>query len=225
MAKTQIIKVQDNEITIAQIVDQDYICITDIAKTKNREIMSMNTVYHQTTLQQIDELEVVNLAKSDPVNFEPLYRKYYEQIFRYVFHRVEDEALALDLTSQVFLKALNNLPKYEYRGVPFSSWLYRIAKSEVYQSYRDNKSDRTVNIDIANLSSLIEDIEDNSIRDEQISKIIDTLKNLNENELSLIELRFFEKRSFKEIGDILMITENNAKVRCFRIIEKLKKMQ
>ncbi len=186
--------------------------------------MSMNTVYHQTILQQIDELELVNLAKSDPINFEPLYRKYYEQIFRYVFHRVEDEALALDLTSQVFLKALNNLSKYEYRGVPFSSWLYRIAKSEVYQSYRDNKSDRTVNIDIANLSSLIEEVEDNSMREEQITKVIAVLKDLKENELSLIELRFFEKRSFNEIGDILMITENNAKVRCFRIIEKLKKM-
>lgn len=186
--------------------------------------MSTNTVYHQTIPQQIDELEIVNLAKSDPLNFEPLYRRYYEQIFRYVYHRVDDEGLALDLTSQVFLKALNNLSKYEYRGVPFSSWLYRIAKSEVYQSYRDNKSNRTINIDVANLSTLMEDIEDNSMRDERISKVINALKDLKESELSMIELRFFEKHSFKEIGEILLITENNAKVRCFRIIEKLKKM-
>ena len=47
---------------------------------------------------------------------------------------------------------------------------------------------------------------------------------LPEDELQLIEMRFFEKRSFKEIGEILEITENNAKVKTYRILEKLKKI-
>ena len=49
------------------------------------------------------------------------------------------------------------------------------------------------------------------------------LGKLKEEPLQLIEMRFFERRSFKEIGEILNITENNAKVKCFRALEKLKK--
>lgn len=186
--------------------------------------MIMNSVYHQTIPQQLSELEVIELAKKDPLKFEPLYKKYYPQIFRYVFHRVEDDVVAFDVVSQVFLKALNNIHKYEYRGVPFSSWLFRIAKSEVYQVYRDEKSSRVVDVDIANIHFLIDEIEDDNLKDQKIHKIINSLKLLKENELTLIEMRFFEKRSFKEIAEILYITENNAKVKCFRIIEKLKRM-
>jgi RNA polymerase sigma-70 factor (ECF subfamily) len=186
--------------------------------------MNANPMFHQTTQQQLNELEIVKLAQSDPLKFEPLYKKYYAQIYRYVFHRVEDEAVALDVTSQVFLKALNNISKYEYRGVPFSSWLFRIAKSEVYQVYRDEKSSRVVDIEVSNINFLIDEKDDDFIKEEKLAKIIEVLKTLKENELTLIEMRFFEKRSFKEIAEILYITENNAKVKCFRVIEKMKKL-
>jgi RNA polymerase sigma-70 factor (ECF subfamily) len=52
--------------------------------------------------------------------------------------------------------------------------------------------------------------------------LIDKIGKLKEDEVQMIELRFFEKRSFKEIGDILEITENNAKVKAHRVINKLK---
>ncbi|MBL7885021.1 MAG: sigma-70 family RNA polymerase sigma factor, partial [Bacteroidia bacterium] len=55
-------------------------------------------------------------------------------------------------------------------------------------------------------------------------KIVSIISELPEDELQLIEMRFFEKRAFKEIGEILNITENNAKVKTYRIIEKLKKI-
>lgn len=185
--------------------------------------MRMNT-YHQTDLQQLQELEVIQLAKMDPAKFEPLYTKYYPQIFRYIYQRIADKDLAFDITSQVFLKALNSLNKYEYRGVPFSSWLYRIAKSELYQSFRDEKSNRTVDVDPINMAHLMDDLEDENNAEERLSKVLINLKHLKESELALIELRFFEKRSFKEIADLMYITENNAKVKCFRVLEKLKKM-
>lgn len=186
--------------------------------------MTMNPLFHQTVSQQINELEIVRLAKSDPLKFEPLYKKYYTQIFRYVYHRVEDEAVALDVTSQVFLKALNNIHKYEYRGVPFSSWLYRIAKSEVYQVYRDGKSSRMVDVDVATINVLLDEVDEECTKEHKLHRIVQALKQLKENELSIVEMRFFEKRSFKEIADILYITENNAKVKCFRVIEKIKKI-
>jgi len=185
--------------------------------------MTVNPMYHQTNQRIEEELDWIQRAKRDPESFGPLYKKYHEQIFRYIYQRMDDEETAFDVTSQVFLKALNNLHRYEYRGVPFSSWLYRIAKSELYQSFRDRKSQRTVNIDSYQLYDLIDDFEDD---DKEINRnrLFECLKLIKEKDMQLIEMRFFEKRSFREIGEILEITENNAKVRAFRSIEKLKEL-
>jgi len=169
-----------------------------------------------------EELGWVQEAKKDPQRFAPLYKKYYEQIFRYIYQRMDDEEMAFDVTSQVFLKAMNNLHKYEFRGVPFSSWLYRIAKSELYQSFRDKKAERTVNIDKVQLSGVIDEIETDE-NEENKQRLIQCIAKLKEADIQLIEMRYFEKRSFREIGEILDITENNAKVKSFRALEKLKK--
>jgi len=185
--------------------------------------MSVNPMYHQTNQRMEEELSWIRRAQKDPESFGPLYKKYHEQIFRYVYQRMDDEEMAFDVTSQVFLKALNNLHRYEYRGVPFSSWLYRIAKSELYQSFRDKKAQRTVNIDSFQLFELIEEFVDDE-KEENRKKLFKSLKLMKEKDMQLIEMRFFEKRSFREIGEILEITENNAKVKTFRAIEKLKQL-
>jgi len=185
--------------------------------------MTVNPMYHQTNQRIEEELDWIRRAQRDPESFGPLYKKYHEQIFRYIYQRMDDEETAFDVTSQVFLKALNNLHRYEYRGVPFSSWLYRIAKSELYQSFRDRKAKRTVNIDSYQLYDLIDDFEDDD-KELNRKKLFTCLKLMKEKDMQLIEMRFFEKRSFREIGEILEITENNAKVRAFRSIEKLKEL-
>ena len=185
--------------------------------------MPVNPIYHHTEDRLMQELQWIKRAKDDPRGFEPLYNKYYEQIFRYIYQRMDDKEMAHDITSQVFLKAMNNIQKYEYRGVPFASWLYRIAKSELYQSFRDEKATRTVNVDTVNLSDMIDEMEEN-FSEESRTALLSAIKELAEDEVQMIELRYFEKRSFKEIGDILEITENNAKVKAHRVIQKMKKL-
>jgi RNA polymerase sigma-70 factor (ECF subfamily) len=177
---------------------------------------------HQTAQQMDDELGWISLAQKNPEHFGPLYKRYHEQIFRYIYQRMDDEESAFDITSQVFMKALFNLHKYEHRGLPFSSWLYRIAKSELYQSFRDRKNERTVNVETFQLFEMIDEIDEDQT-EENRKKLFISLSKLKEKDVQLIELRFFEKRSFKEIGEILELTENNAKVKAFRAIEKLKR--
>jgi len=185
--------------------------------------MTVNPMYHQTNQRMEEELSWIRRAQKDPESFGTLYKKYHEQIFRYIYQRMDDEEQAFDITSQVFMKALNNLHKYEYRGVPFSSWLYRIAKSELYQSFRDRKSERTVNIESYQLFEMIDEIEEDTSEVNK-KRLFESLSKLKEKDMQLIEMRFFEKRSFKEMGEILEITENNAKVKTFRAIEKLKQL-
>lgn len=168
-----------------------------------------------------DEVAQIDRAKRNPAHFAPLYKFYHERIFLYIFKRVEEEEVAYDITSCVFVKALTYLNRYEHRGLPFSSWLYRIAKSELNQSFRDKKAQRTVSIDSMQLGVVMEEfnIDENEHQREILLKVLPLLK---DRQLQLIEMRFFEKRSFKEMGEILDLTENNAKVKTFRALIKLK---
>ena len=79
------------------------------------------------------------------------------------------------------------------------------------------------NIESLGIYTIIEEINESKI-EEYHDKIVDIISELPEDELQLIEMRFFEKRSFKEIAEILEIMENNAKVKTYRILEKLKKI-
>jgi len=185
--------------------------------------MSTNALYHQSPVRLQEELSIIEKAKLNPAHFGPLYSRYHESIFRYIFRRVDDIEAAYDITSQVFVKAIGALPKFEYRGVPFSSWLFRIAKSELYQFFRDNQAKRTVSIDSVRVVQVMDEfLEDHSDADR--AKLLKILPLLREDQLQLIEMRFFEKRSFKEIGEIMDLTENNAKVKTFRALIKLKQL-
>ncbi len=184
--------------------------------------MSFNPRYHHTTTQLQEEQLIIEAAKVNPEHFGPLYDKYYKQIFGYVYQRMDDKDTAFDLTAQVFLKALTNIKRYEFKGVPFASWLFRIAHSEVMQLFRDQKNKRCVNADVGDMRNICEEVQE-PFFEEYLPALQQVIKTLPEEDLQLVELRFFEKRAFKEIAEILDITENNAKVRMYRVLERLKK--
>ncbi len=178
--------------------------------------------YHQTKSQLEAERLEIHAAQRDPRRFGVLYERYYEQIFLFTFKRMRDEEQAADVCSQVFLKAIGNIRRYQFKGVPFSSWLYRIALNEINQFFRDSKAQRHVSVESSGLHLLMEEVEEG--RDEsQVQQLLGILDGLNPDDLQMIELRYFEKMPFKEIADIYNITENNAKVRLYRILGKMKK--
>ena len=169
------------------------------------------------------ELRLIQAAQKDPQRFAPLYDKYYRPIFIFVHKRVKDSDLAGDLTSQVFLKALLNINKYEYRGFPFSSWLFRIAVNEVNMHFRSASKNFSVTISESMMGSMVEEAELENTEENQ-RQMIEALNELPEDQSQMIELRFFEHYSFKQLGDFYRITEANAKVRVYRIMKKMKKI-
>jgi RNA polymerase sigma-70 factor, ECF subfamily len=185
-------------------------------------MMAINPNFHHSDDQLNEELMLIESAKQDPDRFAPLYDKYYKQIFNYVYQRMDSKDSAFDVTGQVFLKAMLNLSKYQFKGVPFASWLYRIAHNEVMQLYRTEKAKRTINADVGDLRFVCEE-QEQPFFEEYIPVIKKLIKELPEDDLQLVELRFFEKRHFKEIAEILEISEVNAKVRMYRLVERLKK--
>ncbi|MFK7936183.1 MAG: RNA polymerase sigma factor [Saprospiraceae bacterium] len=181
-----------------------------------------NTRTTMTTAELEAEWQQVQAAQINPAQFRPLYSRYYEPIFRFVFRRCADESLAADLCSQVFLKAMQQLKKYQFKGVPFSAWLYRIASNEVAQHFRKVQKNRVVSVEDETLNEVIDEIKEQPNEALQAA-LITALDGLKETDLQLVELRFFEQRPFKEIAEILGITESNAKVKTYRILERLKK--
>ena len=163
-------------------------------------------------------------SQADPEAFRPLYEKYFKKIFLFVLHRVGDKLLAADITSQVFLKALINIKKFEFRGLPFSAWLFRIALNECNDYFRKSSRYRIVTIEDENVELLYEDLTFESRQEDLRRQLPVILQKLSVEELQLIELRFFEQRPFKEVADIIGVTETYAKVKVYRVLQKMKKL-
>jgi len=172
--------------------------------------------------EKISEEKLILLAKKDRKNFKLLYTKYFEKIYLFLLRRAENEDLAQDLTQQTFVKAMLNIEKFEFKGFPFSSWLYRIGLNELNLYYREKKKKRCVSIESDVLPELAEEMpeEENVVLSNE--NLIKAFNVLSEGEITLVEMKYFEKRSHQEISEILGITVANAKVRLHRIIKKMK---
>jgi len=181
------------------------------------------SAHHKSEIELQQELQQIEAAKNNPARFDVLYERYYKSIFVFIYRRTENEELTADLTSHVFLKALINIKKYVFKGVPFSAWLFRIAFNEMNMYFRKNNADRIISLQQNDIHQIAQEaeLEDNTAVQQ---KMIMALKQLDSNDIQLIELRFFEQHSFAEVGQIVGITENNAKVKVYRILDKLKKV-
>ncbi|MCH2042533.1 MAG: sigma-70 family RNA polymerase sigma factor [Saprospiraceae bacterium] len=185
--------------------------------------MSTSNKYTLSQQDILDEWKQVQAAQANPAQFRVLYSKYYEPIFRFIYQRTADESMAADLCSQVFLKAMQNLHKYEFKGVPFSAWLFRIASNEIAQHFRKINKNRVITLEENNTKDLEDEFEDKADLEINIKILKAVIQDLKPAEVELLELRFFEKRPFKEVAQILDITENNAKVKIYRLLQKMKK--
>ena len=167
-----------------------------------------------------EEKDLIQKAKTNIKDFEPLYKLYHKRILLFCFQRVEDKVSAEDICSTTFLKAMRSIKKYEDKGFSFGSWLYRIAYNEIQNHYR--KNNKVVKVSEDFIAQLAEEINEEPT--ELFAKMKKGLQLLKPATIQLIQMRFWEGRPFNEIGEILGITENNAKTKTYRGLEKLKKI-
>ena len=168
-----------------------------------------------------DDDQLVERAKIDVRYFDILYEKYFKKIYLFIYKRTFDEALSGELCSNVFYIAMCNIKIYKNQGFPFSSWLFKIASNELNGYYRKQKNaERHIHIESEHIVSIIEEYDID--KEEVLQKIELHIASLSGEEIQILELRFFEKRAFKEIGYLLNITADNAKIKTYRIIDKLK---
>ena len=184
-------------------------------------------------MTQEEEQLLIKEAKTNNESFVRLYDYYYPKILGYCFRRTLDLNLAKDLTSETFLKAFNGIGKYQWRGIPFSAWLFRIASNEMNMLNRKRKynPDSLASLkesgvfDIADKASLIEEkneLEKQLQQSKDFINIQQKLLLLPHKYQEVIALKYFEEKSIKEIAEILEIKEGTIKSLLSRGVEKLK---
>jgi RNA polymerase sigma-70 factor, ECF subfamily len=166
---------------------------------------------------EADERLLVEAAQKDPGRFGDLYELHFERVYAFISRRVSDRATAEDLTSEVFHKALANLPRYQWRGVPFSAWLYKIAANCIAdrskQAFREVPSS-----DDLPEGSTVPDLEEIDRR-ARLFRLVDQLP---ADQRRVIFQRFVQQRSIREIAQQLKRSEGAVKQLQFRALEKLR---
>jgi RNA polymerase sigma-70 factor (ECF subfamily) len=150
-----------------------------------------------------------------------LYRQYAPGIYGYVASRVGDPAVAEDLTSEVFLRALEGLPQFEYRGIPFSAWLYRIAHDRMVDHLRRQARRPTIPLEEALLPSHdgIDEEVDSRLGMDQLSKAIERL---TAEQHQVILLRFVAGFKLSEVAYVMDKSTDAIKMLQLRALTHLR---
>ena len=176
------------------------------------------------------ERELLERIRSDRQEFGTLFDHYYKPIFGYLYRRTGAYDLSKDMAAETFLKAFLNIDQFVWKGVPLSSWLYRIATNEANQFFRKKKyravtMESLVDLDLA---KLIGNDEERIILERELEehgdfiKVQQALTNLDVRYQEVIALRYFENRDNREIGMILGKPEGTIKSLLSRGLEKLR---
>ena len=164
----------------------------------------------------VAERELIEAAQRDRSRFSELYETHFERIYAYVIRRVRDRDEAQDITADVFHLALKNLPRFEWRGVPFAAWLFRIAFNEI--------ADRSKGIAKRFFQESEVGVEDPSGFEEaeRRGRLFKLVERLPRDQSRVIMMRFAEDKSIREIATALGRSEGSVKQLQFRAIQNLR---
>ena len=160
----------------------------------------------------MNETELIARARTDKEAFGQLYELYVERIYNYVYYRVGNEADAEDLTSKIFYRAMQHIGRYEDKGVPFSAWLYRIARNLVANWYRDQSRRTIISLDdIAQWQFSGEGPELSAEWEENQEALLAAIRRLPTERQEMLILKFVDRQSNAEIGRIMGRSEGAIK--------------
>jgi RNA polymerase sigma-70 factor, ECF subfamily len=167
------------------------------------------------TIDEDDERTLIVAAQADPARFEQLYDRYVQRVYGFVSRRVGNRTTAEDITSAVFEQALAGLPKFEWRGVPFAAWLIRIAANALADHWRRAARE------VGDAAEMPDAIEMDAI--EQRAILFQLVERLPELQRRVIELRFGEEKSIRDVAAALERSEGAVKQLQLRALENLRK--
>ena len=164
---------------------------------------------------QTEERLRIEAAQKDPGRFAPLYEEHFERVYAFVVRRVRDRSEAQDLTGEVFQQALAALPRYQWRGVPFAAWLYRIASNAVADHFARTARERAT-------AAAEEPERDEVEAAERRALLFRMVNDLPADQRSVIRARFGGERSIREIAEEMGRSEGAIKQLQWRALQALR---
>jgi RNA polymerase sigma-70 factor (ECF subfamily) len=181
-------------------------------------------------LPKVTDAELIKQAQNKKANpasgaeaVGELYDRYHDLVFRYIWSRVSDPQLAEDLTGDVFVRMVVNLPKYQFKGAPFKAWLLSIARNLVIDNYRKASSRNQMPLEkVENFSADIESPENTIENQVFIEEVRQGLKELKPIKQDILILRFIVGLSLREVAATLEKTVGSIKVNQHRALKELR---
>jgi RNA polymerase sigma-70 factor (ECF subfamily) len=173
-------------------------------------------------------MDIVRRAQSgDSEAFGELYDRYVDVVYRYVQYRVSSSALAEDLTSETFLRALRRITSYTWQGRDFGAWLVTIARNLIADHYKSGR----YRMEVAT-SDLVEAGADRSQEGPEgevlagltNAALLDAVKQLNPEQQECIALRFLQGMSVAETARIMGKNEGAIKALQYRAVKSLSRL-
>ena len=172
---------------------------------------------------EADDKLLVEAAQQDPSRFAELYERHFDVVYAFVVRQTRDRDAAQDITSEVFHDALVNIGRFEWRGIPFLAWLLRIASNAVADHFHRSAWNRKISgldeqleVRFANLTT------DILTKRDPYAQVFRSVKDLPDDQRRVVEMRFAEEKSIREIAREIGRSEGAVKQLQFRALQTLR---
>jgi len=163
-------------------------------------------------------------AQRDTEAFAELYHANLNAVYRFVFFKVGDSALAEDLTADVFAKAWEGIDRFQWRDLPFQHWLLRIARNVVVDHWRSHRRFITSIDGRYDVISDVESPEDAVARDNEVDGLRRSLTELPDDQRDVLILRFIEGFSHADAARVMgksTVAVRQIQVRALRALRRV----
>ncbi len=169
-----------------------------------------------------EEKPLIARARENSTAFVQLYRSHYDAVFRYCVHRLFERQMAEDVTSEVFLKVIENINGFKGNEKQFRCWLYRIATNAVNNHLRKaSRRNRLLKVTCEQADSQVADCEEPV---EKLAVLREAVFTLRPRYQTIITLRFFENLKLTEIAEVLGSSPGTVRSQLTRALAKLRKV-
>ncbi len=172
-----------------------------------------------------NEESLVNRAKQKDLEaLSCLYEAHFDRIYRYIVLRVTDRSEAEDLTQQVFLRVIQSIDSYNWKGVPFSAWLFRIARNQVIDHVRKKARGPILTQDELPADPLGNGPQEEAEQALMMEKVKTAIKDLTPLQQEVISLRFAGGLSIEETAQTMKKAQGAVKALQHSALENLRKI-
>ena len=151
---------------------------------------------------------------------DELIRKYYDEIFTYVYKQISDKHTAMDVTQNIFISMLQSISNYDNKKAGFRTWLYRIGTNKIIDYFRKNSVERRRIVDLGEY-----DIQDQTMftinieNKELLLRLQDYINSLDVNSQQIFRLKIFAEYTFPQIASVLSLPESTVKSKYYRLLK------